>query len=146
MAAHQRCEINAAFWGGVPGAPAHIEHGRLTLADSGLIEYRWYLGEGGAITEKTAIQLSPDQVRAMSIGTGDATRPGGRDDLKLLCDGDGEPFVAIFAAKRRRIRAFAQAVNDQRRSMGEAPLVTIEALLASGIVRQPGLPGQGPTL
>lgn len=145
MAAHPSCEIDASFWGGVPGAPAHIEHGRLTLADSGLIEYRWFLGEGGAITEKTAIQLSPDDVRAMSIGAGDAARAGRRDDLKLLCDRDGEPFVAIFAAKRGRIRAFVRAVNDQRLSMGEARLVTIEALLASGVVRQPEPPGQGPT-
>ena len=109
----------------------------LSLSDSGVIDYDWYSVAGTIVKRKTAVMLMPDELRAMS--TNAVNRPErlagtGIVDLKVLCQRDDQPFVAIFAGARGDVRAFMGAVQNQRASVGEPPLPTIEALLTNGLV------------
>ena len=129
--------IAAKYWGGAPDGPASVEDGLLSLSDSGVIDYDWYSVAGTIVKRKTAVMLMPDELRAMS--TNAVNRPErlagtGIVDLKVLCQRDDQPFVAIFAGARGDVRAFMRAVQNQRASVGEPPLPTIEALLTNGLV------------
>lgn len=125
-------EISATYWGGAPGGPASVDRGMLSLTDSGVIDYDWYDAAGAVVNRRTAVMLLPEEVRAVS--TNRANRFGGPTrrpaDLKVLCERDGEPFIAIFAAAPPDIRAFHRAIQRQRASVGEPELPTIEVLLA----------------